>query len=148
MNLNEKKNSQFDSIVVDTSILVEYLEDTPLGKKIFKKVLSSSQIQKYFIAPIVDTELKYILCRRKGYEKAIEIISQFLKDFTIYTEEKLRDEAAFFKCNFVISLANCYSLATAKLLDVPIYMKKETEINKVVDKLLALVKIRFIEDLV
>jgi len=67
--LIEKKDSQNDSIVVHTSVLLEYLEDTPLGKKVFQKVLSNEEIKKFYIASIVDTELKYILCRRKGYGK-------------------------------------------------------------------------------
>ncbi|TFG23647.1 MAG: type II toxin-antitoxin system VapC family toxin [Promethearchaeota archaeon] len=143
----EKKDSQNDSIVVDTSVLLEYLEDTPLGKKVFQKVLSNEEIKKFYIAPIVDTELKYILCRRKGYGKAIKIVSELLKDFAIYSEEDLRDEAAHLKCDFAISLADCYGLATAKLLDIPIYMKKEVEIEKVFKKLSLIVKIKFINDL-
>jgi len=95
----------------------------------------------------VDTELKYILCRQKGYENAIKIVSEFLKGFTIYSEEKLRDEAARLKCNFAISLADCYSLATAKLLDIPVYMKKEDEIEKVFSELSTLVKIIFIDNI-
>ena len=138
----EKKDSQNDSIVVDTSVLLEYLEDTPLGKKVFQKVLSNEEIKKFYIAPIVDTELKYILCRRKGYGKAIKIVSELLKDF-----EDLRDEAAHLKCDFAISLADCYGLATAKLLEIPIYMKKEVEIEKIVKKLSLIVKIKFIDDL-
>ncbi len=95
----------------------------------------------------MDTELKYILCRRKGYEEAIKIVSELLKDFTIYSEEDLRDEAAHLKCDFAISLADCYCLATAKLLDIPIYMKKEVEIEKVFNKLSPIIKIKFIDDL-
>ena len=145
--MNEKKKSQNNSVVVDTSVLMELLEETALGNKVFQRIFSNSDIQEFYIAPIVDTELKYILCRRKGYENAIKITSEFLKDFTIYSEEKLRDMAAHLKCNFAISLADCYSLATAKLLDIPIYMKKENEIEKVFKELSTLVKINFIDNL-
>ncbi len=145
--MSEKKTSRDNSIVTDTSVLIEILENTPLGNKFFQKVLSSAQFQVFYIAPIIDTELKYILCRRKGYDNAIEIISDFLKGFKRYPEEKLRNEAAHLKCDFAISLADCYSLATAKLLDIPIYMKKEIEILKVFEKLSTCIKIKFIEDL-
>jgi len=147
LNLNEKKKSQNNSVVVDTSVLIELLEETALGNKVFQRIFSNSDIQEFYIAPIVDTELKYILCRQKGNENAIKITSEFLKDFTIYSEEKLRDTAAYLKCNFAISLADCYSLATAKLLDIPIYMKKEDEIEKVFKELSTLVKINFIDNL-
>lgn len=147
--MNEKKDTLIDdtSIVVDTSVLMEVLDDTLMGKEFFQKVLSITQIQKFYISPLVDTELKYILCRLKGYENAIKITSEFLKDFTIYSEKKLRDEAAHLKCNFAISLADCYGLATAKLLKIPIYMKKENEIEKILSELSNLVKIIFIDDL-
>jgi len=147
--LNEKKDTLIDntSIVVDTSVLMEVLDETPMGKDFFQKVLSITQIQRIYISPLVDTELKYILCRQKGHENAIKITSEFLKDFTIYSEKKLRDEAAHLKCNFAISIADCYSLATAKLLEIPIYMKKEDEIEKVFSELSTLVKISFIDDL-
>ena len=135
------------SIVVDTSVLMEILDETQLGENFFQKVLSITHIQEFYISPLVDTELKYILCRQKGYEDAIKITSEFLKDFTIYSEEKLRDEAAHLKCNFAISLADCYSLATAKLLDIPVYMKKEDEIEKVFSELSNLVNIKFIDNL-
>ena len=143
--MNEKKNS--DSIAVDTSVLVEYLENTDLGKRLFKEVFSNPEIQKFFIAPIVDTELKYIFCRRKGYEEAIKTVSEVLKDFIIYSEDLLRNEAAYLKCNYAISLADCYGLATARILDIPFYMKKEGEIEKVLDKLSSIIKIKFIDDL-
>lgn len=147
--MNEKKDTLIDdtSIVVDTSVLMEVLDDTLMGKEFFQKVLSITQIQKFYISPLVDTELKYILCRLKGHENAIKITSEFLKDFTIYSEKKLRDEAAHLKCNFAISLADCYGLATAKLLKIPIYMKKENEIEKILSELSNLVKIIFIDDL-
>ena len=135
------------SIVVDTSVLMEILDETQLGENFFQKVLSITHIQEFYISPLVDTELKYILCRQKGYEDAIKITSEFLKDFTIYSEEKLRDEAAHLKCNFAISLADCYSLATAKLLDIPVYMKKEDEIEKVFSEISTLVNIKFIDNL-
>ena len=124
---------------------MEVLDETPLGKDFFKNIFSITRIQEFYISPLVDTELKYILCRQKGYENAIKITSEFLKDFKIYSEEKLRDEAAHLKCDFAISLADCYSLAIAKLLDIPIYMKREDEIEKVFNELSTLVKINFVD---
>lgn len=141
-----KKDSQNDSIVIDTSVLVEFLEDTELGKKFYKEILSDPNILNFYIAPIVDTELKYILCRRKGYDKAIQTVSDFLKDFTFYEEDGLRDETAFLKCNYAISLADCYGLAIAKLLDIPFFMKKEGEIDKILNNISTIVEIRFIDD--
>lgn len=132
---------------MDTSVLIEYLEETSAGKKFFELIFSNPQIENFYLAPIVDTELKYILCRRKGYDKALKLVSELLKDFIFYSEDNLRDQTAYLKCNFAVSLADCYSLATAKLLDVPIYMKREEEIEKIFDKISSLIKIKFIDDL-
>jgi len=145
--LSEKKGSQNNSIIADTSVLIEYLEDTELGRKFFDQVLSNPQIEKYFIAPIVDTELKYILCRKTSYDEAVKSVNKFLKDFILYPEENLRDEAAKLKCNFAISLAVCYSIATAIVLDGPLYIKRQREIEKILDELTEIVDLNFINDL-
>ncbi|MHA1147564.1 MAG: PIN domain-containing protein [Promethearchaeota archaeon] len=146
--MSEKQNSLSDAIAVDTSVLVEFIENTSLGKKFFEEILSNPKYQKFYIAPIVDTELKYILCRRIGYDEAIKTVSELLNDFTYYSEEDLRNEAAFLKCNYAVSLADCYGLAVSKILDIPICMKKEAEIEKVYHELSSLVKIEFVDDLI
>ena len=145
--MSEKKDLQETSIAVDTGILIEILEDSDLGKVFYQKVLESLQFQKIYISPLTDTELKYIFCRRSGYKDAKELVLEFLKDFIICSESELRDEAFRLKCNFPISIADCYSLAVGKVFNIPVYMIKEKEIEKVIDKLLSMVKVIFIDDI-
>jgi len=146
--MNEKKDSQLTSIAVDTGVLVEFLEDSILGKKFSQKVLENPQVKIFYISPLVDTELKYIFCRRSGFQNAIKYASEFLKDFIIYSESELRDEAYHLKCKFPISIADCYSLAIGKIRNIPVYMKKEEEIDKVLEELLSVVKIIYIDNVV
>ena len=145
--MSEKKNLQNASITVDTGILIELLEDSDLGKVFYQKVLAKPQFQNIYISPLTDTELKYIFCRQNGYKDAKELVLEFLKDFNICTESELRDEAFRLKCNFPISIADCYSLAVGKVFNIPVYMIKVKEIEKVIDKLLLMVKVIFIDDI-
>ncbi len=144
--MNANKDLLETSIIIDTGVLVELLENSELGKLFFKHFLENPQFERYYISPITDTELKYIFCRRNGYQQAKKIVSDFLKDFIISSESKLRDDAFRLKCNFPISLADSYSLAVAIVLTIPICMKKENEILNIIEKLSAEVKIMFIDD--
>lgn len=145
--MNEKKDSQNASIAVDTGVLFEFLNDSDLGKVFYQKILINPQFQKIYVSPLTEVELKYLMCRQSSYKDAKEFISDFLKDFIIYPESELRDETFRLKCNFPISIADCYSLAVGKILNIPIYMKKEKEIDQVLDRLLSIVKIKFIDDI-
>jgi len=145
--MSEKKDLQGASIAVDSGILIELLEDSDLGKVFYEKVLARLQFQNIYISPLTDTELKYIFCRRNGYKEAKELVLEFLKDFIICSENELRDEAFRLKCNFPISIADCYSLAVGRVFNIPVYMIKEKEIEKVLDKLLSMVKVIFIDDI-
>ncbi len=146
--MKEKSDSLTDSITIDTGVLIEFLENSPLGIAFYQKVLENPEIKNFYLSPIVETELKYIFCRREGFKNAIQIISELLKDFTVLFEEELRNEAAQLKCNYTISIADSYSLAVAKLQKIPIYMKKETEISNNYDELSKSIDIKFIDDLI
>ena len=145
--MSEKKNSQETSITIDTGILIEILEDSTLGKNFYEKVLAQSQLQNIYISPLTDLELKYVFCRKNDYKQAKELVSEFLKDFIICSESELRDEAFRLKCNLPISVADCYCIAVGKLFSIPVYMKREKEIEMVINQLLKIVKIIFIDDL-
>ena len=134
------------SIIIDTGVLIELLENSELGKIFSKHFLENPQFERYYISPITDTELKYIFCRRSGYQEAKKIVSDLLKDFIICSESKLRDDAFRLKCNYPISLADSYSLAVAIVLNIPLCMKKEKEILNNLEKLSSEVKIMFIDD--
>lgn len=134
------------SIVIDTGVLVEFLENSELGKMFSQHFLENAKFERYYISPITDTELKYIFCRRNGYQEAKKIVSDFLKDFIICSESNLRDDAFRLKCNFSISLADSYSLAVALVLNIPLCMKKEEEILVNIGNLSSEVKIMFIDD--
>lgn len=144
MNAREKSNET--AIVVETGALIELLENTDLGEAFSANILENPRFLRFYISPLTDTELKYIFCRRSGFQEAIKLVSEIIKDFIICSEANLRDKAIQLKCTFPISLADCYSLAIGILLKIPICMKKEEEITQISSDLSSLVKIIFIDD--
>lgn len=117
------------SIAIDTGVLVEYLEDSALGKKFKERILEDEDFEEFFISPLVYTEMLYIYCRKLGFDQAKKTVQVLLKDFIISEELQLRDEAAKLKCQYTISIADCYSIALAIKRNIPLYMKKEAEID-------------------
>jgi hypothetical protein len=87
----------------------------------------------YHVSPLVETELKYLFCRKWGKKKG------FLSD--------LRDEVSRLKCNYSLSLADCYSLAIATFNTFPICFKKEGEILNYLKTLSKEAELFFIEDI-
>ena len=146
--MNVKEDSHDTAIVVETGALIEFLEDSELGKAFSANILENSRFQRFYVSPLTDTELKYVFCRRNGYQEAQRIVSDILKNFIICSESNLRHEAIRLKCNFPISIADCYSLAVGIVLEIPVCMKKEEEIDRILSELLSMVQIIFIDDYV
>ncbi|MHA1232693.1 MAG: hypothetical protein ACTSPQ_18830 [Candidatus Helarchaeota archaeon] len=70
-----------DAIVVDTGILIEFFENSKIGIKFFEEFIKNKKYNRFIMSPLTDLELKYIFCRRMGIKNAIELISNFIKDF-------------------------------------------------------------------
>ena len=145
--MNEKKESPVKSAVINTGAIIEVLEKSPLGNAFFREVLENEEIQSFYISPLVETELLYILCRLYGFEEARKIVSELLQDFIICSETNLRNISARLKCSYSISVADCYSFAIAKILNIPIYMKREKEIEFNFEGLSQEITLKFIDDL-
>ncbi|HUX99994.1 MAG TPA: PIN domain-containing protein [Candidatus Deferrimicrobium sp.] len=135
------------SIAIDTGVLVEYIEDSALGKKFKEKILENDTFEEFHISPLVYTEILYIYCRSIGFDQAKLTVQSFLKDFIIADELQLRNEAAKLKCEYAISIADCYSIALAISKNLSLYMKKEAELEKALIKAKFPIEIIFIDNL-
>jgi len=82
-----------------------------------------------------------------GFEQAKKTVTGFLNEFILSDEAPLREEAAKLKCKFAISIADCYSIALAIIKNVPLYMKREIEIDSVLQENELPAQIKFIDDL-
>lgn len=63
------KNLQSNSIVIDTGVLVELLENSELGKIFSIQFLENPQFEKYYISPITDTNLNTYFVGEVGLKK-------------------------------------------------------------------------------
>jgi uncharacterized protein len=139
-------NANADSYVVDTSILIEFMEGSELGKRFEEQILNSPSLVNLKIPFVVEMELKYILGRRFGYNDAIEKVEKALQSFQVISEERLRNNAVKYKCKYSISIADCYSMALAEIEQIPLYMKKEREVELVKKNPDLDIQIRFLEE--
>jgi hypothetical protein len=79
------------------------------------------------------TEVYYVLCRKIGKEKAEEIIKSIIKSGyyeIIGVKPRILKYAAECKCAYSISLADCFSIATAKFLKTKALFRREEELTK------------------
>lgn len=136
-----------DSAGIDTGTLIELLGNTELGNKFKVQVLEDTNLQNFYLSPITVAELLYLLGRKLGFSKAQQIIGDFIKPFIICEEKELRIEAARLKADHTISLADCYSLSIGIMKIIPVYLKRESEMEEILQKGKLPIDIRFIDDL-
>ncbi len=136
-----------DSVIVDTSVLIEVLENSALGKVFREKILKNPANKIFIISPLAVTELLYIYGRKNMFTRAQAQVNDLLRDFVISNEEDIREDAAQIKCNRGLSLADCYAIAIAKQENAPVYFKREEELEEESKKNPFLEKIYFIDDL-
>ncbi|MHA1521166.1 MAG: PIN domain-containing protein [Promethearchaeota archaeon] len=136
-----------NSIVVDTGALLELLAKSSMGQKFKEQILEKRTSTDIFISPLTVTELLYILGRLEGFEEGKHIVQEFVEPFIIYEEKILREKAAKLKMEFGIAIADCYVIALGQLKNIPIYMKREREINKILKDRSIPADLQFIDDL-
>ncbi len=135
------------SIAIDTGVLLEILAKSSMGQKFKKQILEKRTSTDIFISPLTVTELLYILGRLHGFEEGKHIIQEFVEPFKIYEEKILRENAAKLKMEFGIAIADCYVIALGQLKNIPIYMKREREINDILQDRSIPANLQFIDDL-
>lgn len=127
--IKKEKNLFKDNIVLDTGPLIDYLCNTGVVEFVQNEVIDNPKIKNIIISPITLTEIFYILCRQKGEIFAKDSIDLLRAAVKVELEFKIREIAGKYKCERAISLADCYTLATAKLNSATALFKKEEEID-------------------
>lgn len=123
------------SYALDTSILIVYY---------YKRNLSYI-IENGFINLHTLSEIFYIICRTEGLDSAVKYVKELLKIVKIVPSSELVYIAGQFKCKYRISLADAWTLATAKVKKVPaLFAIKEREIIDIFDELKKEVEIEFL----
>lgn len=129
-------------IVLDTGVMVEILEDKQ--KTLFNHIISG--LMRAYITSLSLTELQYVMCRKLGSSEAGNVMEEFISSNLVMPLEieGTGRIAADLKCKFPIAIADCYSLALGKQLGLPVYMRKEKEIVRVLSELKKEVEIIFV----
>ena len=98
-------------LAVDTSALIELIYCDEPGEKL-KKALENDHVEAW-TTEVAITELRYVLCRKLGWQQSTERVNKLLGSGYIKVEAtlKLINHAAKTKCRRAISLPDCFTLA-------------------------------------
>ncbi len=104
-------------LAIDTSALIELIYCDSLGQKL-KKALETDMIEAY-TTELAITELRYVLCRKLGWQQSKERVNKLLASGYLKVENtsQLINEAAKIKCQRAISLPDCFILALAHKIE-------------------------------
>jgi len=139
------KEISHSNIALDGGTLIA-LSIGEKGSSILKERILLGEITG-FASQLAITEMLYILCRKFSWKIAVEKKQQIMdsKMVIIINNEELIEEAAKYKCNRAIALADCFTLATAKLKDAKaMFAKREEELIKEINKQKFDVEIEFL----
>lgn len=131
-------------LVYDSSVLIEMAYATKLGE-IAKKLMKNYDI---YTTELAISETFYIICRKLGVEKAENKINNLLESGFIDVIPTPPIEAGKIKCVRSISLADCYIIALAKILNATsVFAIKERELEREIKRMPFKMPVVFLEEL-
>jgi predicted nucleic acid-binding protein len=136
------------SMVFDTGILLELIYSTEKGRKL-KEALKSERILGN-TSEVNIAETRYVLCRRIGENESRRRVDALISSgyIVLHGISGLVDYASQYKCKRSISLADCFTLALAKKMDVPaVFARREEELLREMLRERFDVEILFLEDI-
>lgn len=142
------KRELLGDMISDTSVLVELLAGTRVGKFVYDELRSGSI--RLLITELNEMELRYIVCRKAGIEKYSEIVGKLLNSgyVKVVPIGGLINYAALLKCTRTISLVDCFTIALGEKLKMDVvFAKHEDELDREIRRKPFETEILFIEDL-
>ena len=135
-------------LAIDTSALIELIYCDSLGQKL-KKALETDMVEAY-TTELAITELRYVLCRKLGWQQSEERVDKLLASGYFKVEDTLQliNEAAKIKCKRAISLPDCFILALAhKIAGNALFARQEQEFADEMEKTSFGITLLFLEEL-
>jgi predicted nucleic acid-binding protein len=146
INLLDNSNN-VEKIALDGGVLIALAIGEKSSEQIKQKLLEGSV--DAFSSMIALTEMLYIICRKFGWPAALEKKQYLLesKMVNIIESSELVEDAARFKCNRSLALADCYTLAIAKKNSCKaVFARRELEFDKEINKTEFDVEIEFLSN--
>jgi predicted nucleic acid-binding protein len=141
------------NIVLDTSVLVEYLlGSSSCGERIKEYFASLRQGERAHVSLYSISETYYILCRmekeeirtRTGNKKREEVGEKFANEkitallesnaVSVHSTLELAYKTGEMKCERSLSIMDCAALALAEFLSFPAYFVREKELEREISK--------------
>ena len=140
------------SVSIDSGVILAYLLGERSGELVRTRIFNQStdKTTKAYCSGSTVAETFYILCRRKGPGYAQDTIATVLESgyLSRVSSNELDVEAGRYKCARGVSLADCYVLATAKLMHAAaLFARREDDIKRESERDPFDVQLIFLEDL-
>lgn len=139
-----QKSLKEKTILVDTSVLVEYvIEDSPYLEKIETILNEGIRTKRLATIPQVLSETLYVVSKLYSYakineanKKAIDYLRWISNLLEILSIDGLALHAGEIRKLYRISLTDCYLIAAAKKTErIALFLKPEKEMKKHIDEL-------------
>jgi len=137
------------SITLDTSVLIEYLTATELGRIVKEYFETLKPEEKVYCSLYAISEIFYVLCRLRGPEYAADKVGEILSSRVVEIDntEEMAFETGRLKCERAISIGDCSSIATARITGSrAVFAQSEKEIMKEMRKSPFPVEILFLSE--
>lgn len=143
------KGEEQRSYVFDTSVIVEIIGGTVLGRTVLKFLLEHDVVA--FVSEIHVAELKYVICRKQGLEKARKVVEKLLESgyVRVIPVSGFIERAARIKCERAVSLVDAFTIALGEELGLTVvFASLERELKRELERKPFETKVVSIEELV
>ena len=148
MKEKPRKARMPNKLSVDSGVLLAHFLGEELGEVVKSHILPPRN-RSVYCSRLAISELFYMLCRRKGEQLAHDVTSTLLKTnyVSVLSSDELDMEAGHYKCSRAISLADCYVLSVAKMMNAAaVFARREEDLRKEIGRYPFDVKLLFLED--
>jgi predicted nucleic acid-binding protein len=121
-------------VVIDTGIVVEYLEGSPAGKKIKEIVFGNEFVVSILATPVLAIEVYYLLRRKSSKNFAVTMIQKLEDILTFVPLNGYLIHCGEIKALTAFALSDCYTLGLAEYMNLKALFKREKEIENQLQK--------------
>ena len=122
-------------IVVDTGIVIEYLNGSEVGKKIKENIFLNEFIVSILATPVLAIEIYYLLRRKSSMKFTMETIKKLQSIITLIPLDEYINNCGEIKAKHPFALSDCCTLGLAQFKDIKALFIHEREIDQQLQKI-------------